>query len=603
MQAEQITHLIPYILSTFVSLGIGLYAWQHRRVTGASYYALVAFSQGLTSLAYIFEISNDLLQVKTFWDDVQWLTLSVATVSLLVFALHYSVRPPSRPLRQWVYLATFPLLFMILVLTNRWHGFTRSDARVVPGELFSALQYSLGRLPAFFSAYLLLLGFTALGVLIWRYFQVGRLYRAQLMTVILGVAPPALGGLATVLGFTLTFQRDLSPITFALGNLIVAWGLVRYRLLDVAPIAREVVIENMSDAVLVLDLLGRIVDINPAGRLLFGRLNYPAPFTGRSVTRVLEHWPELVEQDREGFEPLVMELAFKTPAGEMLTFSTSISPIHASDKTLSGRVVLLREITERKSMEEELIMARDRAEKSDRLKSQFLASVSHELRTPLNAIINFNQFVSSGLHGPVNEQQRDSLVKSTDSARHLLALINDVLDMSKIETGHSIDLFFEDNVDIAAEVYEVATICRALLDDKPVELVLEIADDLPKLAVDRRRIRQILLNLTANAAKFTDTGIIRLGAWSDGEQLNITVTDTGPGISAAEQSLVFEPFYQVEPVYSAKSSGTGLGLPISRRLAEAHGGNLWLESRPGQGSSFFLAIPLDGASQFSTKTL
>jgi two-component system phosphate regulon sensor histidine kinase PhoR len=167
--------------------------------------------------------------------------------------------------------------------------------------------------------------------------------------------------------------------------------------------------------------------------------------------------------------------------------------------------------------------------------------------------------------------------------------------MSKIEAGHVIDLFIEDGVDIADEINEVATTCTALLEGKPVELVLEIPGDLPRMAVDRRRIRQVMLNLTSNAANFTDAGKIKLSARLDKEQLIIAVEDTGPGIPVEKQSIIFEPFYQLGQARGAKPAGTGLGLAISKRLAEAHGGKLWLESTPGQGSTFYLSLPLETA--------
>ncbi len=229
----------------------------------------------------------------------------------------------------------------------------------------------------------------------------------------------------------------------------------------------------------------------------------------------------------------------------------------------------------------------------DQLKNKFLASVSHELRTPLNAIINFTQFVTSGLYGPINEKQVDALEKVTDSGRHLLGLINDVLDMSKIEAGR-LELMIEEDVQIRDELEAVCEIAGALVQNKPVSLVKEIQPDLPPVPGDRQRIRQILLNLVSNAAKFTEKGCIRLRTWQEDDRVVVSVEDTGPGISDKEWEIIFEPFKQLK--HSGKTTGTGLGLPISRRLAEAHGGQLWLESTQGQGSTFFIALPLKVAA-------
>jgi signal transduction histidine kinase len=226
------------------------------------------------------------------------------------------------------------------------------------------------------------------------------------------------------------------------------------------------------------------------------------------------------------------------------------------------------------------------------MKSQFLASMSHELRTPLNAILNFTEFVALGILGPVNDEQIDALNKSTDSGRHLLSLINDVLDMTKIESG-MMKLFVEADIDPQAEIAQVVNTVQSLLADKPeVKLTTDIAPDLPRLTGDRRRIRQVLLNLLSNAVKFTEEGSITLQAQRQGEHLRFSVIDTGAGIAPADQAIVFEPFRQTETGIR-HAGGTGLGLPISKRLVEAHGGVLWVESIVGKGSTFSFTLPID----------
>jgi PAS domain S-box-containing protein len=231
----------------------------------------------------------------------------------------------------------------------------------------------------------------------------------------------------------------------------------------------------------------------------------------------------------------------------------------------------------------------------DTMKSQFLASMSHELRTPLNAILNFTEFVALGILGPVNDEQIDALNKSTDSGRHLLSLINDVLDMTKIESG-MMKLFVEADIDPQAEIAQVVNTVQSLLAEKPeVKLTTDIAPDLPRLTGDRRRIRQVLLNLLSNAVKFTEEGSITLQAQRQGEHLRFSVIDTGAGIAPADQAIVFEPFRQTETGIR-HAGGTGLGLPISKRLVEAHGGVLWVESTVGKGSAFSFTIPINSDS-------
>ncbi|MBZ0319208.1 MAG: GAF domain-containing protein [Anaerolineae bacterium] len=233
-------------------------------------------------------------------------------------------------------------------------------------------------------------------------------------------------------------------------------------------------------------------------------------------------------------------------------------------------------------------IAREAAESANHVKSQFLASMSHELRTPLNGIINFTRLVADGVLGTVNEKQTEILLKSVANSKHLLALINDVLDISKIESG-SLTLLIEDNVNINQELEAVIGNAGSLLQGKPVELIVDIEENLPLVRADRRRVRQILLNLVSNACKFTDTGSVIISAHHQNEQILFAVKDTGPGIAPEDHDAVFETFRQTETGLR-KGGGTGLGLPISKRLTEAHGGKLWLESVPGEGSTFYVSL-------------
>ncbi len=244
-------------------------------------------------------------------------------------------------------------------------------------------------------------------------------------------------------------------------------------------------------------------------------------------------------------------------------------------------------------LEEQLVEvqeARDKAERADQVKSAFLASMSHELRTPLNSVINFTKFVAKGVLGPVNEQQVDKLNRVIESAKHLLNLINDVLDMSKIESG-SLNLFVEDNVNLNEILRSVAASGESLLVDKPVTLQVEANAALPAITGDRQRILQIMLNILSNACKFTEQGHIKIRAEQHNGDIRLAVEDTGPGIAPEDHASVFEPFKQTQAGLR-HGGGTGLGMPISKRLAEAHGGALWLESAPGEGAIFYLSLPI-----------
>jgi signal transduction histidine kinase len=236
--------------------------------------------------------------------------------------------------------------------------------------------------------------------------------------------------------------------------------------------------------------------------------------------------------------------------------------------------------------------------RADQMKSQFLSSMSHELRTPLNAIINLDEMVARGMVGPITDEQKELLDQSLLSSQHLLQLINDVLDISKIQAGQ-LKLFVENNVNLHDEINTVVVMVKPLLEKKQLELVQDIDSNLPIIAGDRRRLRQILINLLSNAIKFTDQGTVTLCVRNQEDHIKFSVIDTGYGVPLESQTLIFEPFVQSSD--GIKQEGTGLGLPITRSLVKAHGGDLWLESEVGMGSAFHFTIPIKNSSRSGEK--
>ena len=236
---------------------------------------------------------------------------------------------------------------------------------------------------------------------------------------------------------------------------------------------------------------------------------------------------------------------------------------------------------------------------ADRLKSQFLANMSHELRTPLNSIIGFSRVILKGIDGPVTENQEQDLSAIYNAGQHLLGLINDILDLSKIEAG-KMELTFSE-VDLSEIVNGVMATAVGLVKDKPIELVIDLPDELPRIYADNIRLRQILLNLVSNATKFTDEGHIgisvRVIEHSGQSEVVIAVFDTGYGISPDDHEKIFEPFSQVDASPTRKTGGTGLGLSICKHLVELHRGVLWVESVPGEGSTFAFTIPFESTDQ------
>ena len=282
--------------------------------------------------------------------------------------------------------------------------------------------------------------------------------------------------------------------------------------------------------------------------------------------------------------------------GERVWVAWTNKPIFNADGSTAEILSIGVDITQSVHTEQELrrtltelAVAKEHAETADRIKSAFLATMSHELRTPLNSIIGFTGILLQELGGPVNDEQAKQLTMVKNSASHLLSLISDVLDISKIEAGQlSVTCA---PLDLKSSILKVFQIVRPLADKKGLELVIDVADDVGRACADERRVEQVLLNLFSNAVKFTEQGGISARCFREAGNYKITVADTGIGIKSDDIERLFKPFHQIDNGLSRKYEGTGLGLSICRRLAELMGGDVGVKSEYGMGSTFWFTVP------------
>jgi signal transduction histidine kinase len=226
--------------------------------------------------------------------------------------------------------------------------------------------------------------------------------------------------------------------------------------------------------------------------------------------------------------------------------------------------------------------------------------MSHELRTPLNAILGYTELMADGIYGELPEKTIGVLKRLESNGRHLLGLINDVLDLSKIEAGQLVLELSDYSLEDIAQT--VRSTLEPLAADKKLAFKIEVAPKLPPGHGDGRRLAQVVINLVGNAIKFTDTGEVVIKATAIDGSFHLSVCDTGPGISAVDQAKLFQEFQQADNAITRKKGGTGLGLAISKRIVEMHGGKIWVESQLGQGSTFAFTLPVNVAQQVNVET-
>jgi signal transduction histidine kinase len=267
---------------------------------------------------------------------------------------------------------------------------------------------------------------------------------------------------------------------------------------------------------------------------------------------------------------------FLTKPIDFLDFETTIA------KTIR-HVEVLREARRRQAENQQL-------ESASQNKSRFLANMSHELRTPLNAVLGYTELILDEVYGKTPAKMREVLERIQRNGKHLLGLINDVLDLSKIEAGQ-LTLSLAD-YSMQEVIASATSAVESLAKEKCIALNVELAPDLPPAHGDERKLTQVLLNLVGNAIKFTDRGEVAIKAAAANGSITVSVRDSGAGISEADQAKIFEEFQQAESSITREKGGTGLGLTISKRIVELHGGRIWVESSPGEGSTFSFTLPV-----------
>jgi PAS domain S-box-containing protein len=354
-------------------------------------------------------------------------------------------------------------------------------------------------------------------------------------------------------------------------------------------------VESSDDAILTLSPDGIITSWNRGAEKIYG---YSAKeILGKSVS-ILE--PDNLRGEVKSYSDKIKyegntqkyETSRLKKDRKIINVSVTLSPIFDASAELVALSAIARDITEKK-ISEKLLHEKEMAEVANNTKTEFLANMSHELRTPLNSIIGFSDLLYEQAYGPLNERQTKAVGNISQSGKHLLNLINDILDLSKIEVG-KLELNFK-IFELTPKLITIQNILFPIANKKNVKIEIEIENKLSNICADEDKFVQIMYNLVDNAIKFSyENGFIKIKARKKGDFVEIAVKDTGVGIKLEDQQKLFKPFSQIDSSASRKSQGTGLGLFLVKRIIRLHGGYVWFKSKPGEGSTFAFTIPING---------
>ncbi|MDW7732779.1 MAG: PAS domain S-box protein, partial [Methanolobus sp.] len=353
---------------------------------------------------------------------------------------------------------------------------------------------------------------------------------------------------------------------------------------------RRILMEQSRDGIVIIDQDGKVFEANPRYAEMLG-------YTHKEI-HTLHMWDWDIHYTREQLlemlrladnKGILHETRQRRKDGSLLDVEISGNAATFGNRKLSFCVC--RDISDRKQAEEELLSAKLAAEAASHSKDEFLATMSHELRTPLNSIIGFSDILLDKIFGDLNEKQVSYIQNISKGGKHLLDLINDILDLSKVEAG-KMELDYE-KFYVSSAIDELRALIYPLALKKNIHLDVMIDPQLSEIDADKVKFKQILYNLTSNAIKFTPVnGHVSIKAQLSGNSIKISINDTGIGIAKSDMDKLFQPFKQLNPYLTRKHEGTGLGLALVKKLVEMHGGRIRVESKPGEGSIFTFTIPL-----------
>ncbi len=580
--------VIPVLVSALLLFVVATYAWRRRSTPGAGWFAAGMFCIACWSLFYALEMSSAELTAKLGFARIQTLCFFPLSVCWLAFALQYAGLGNGLTRRRLALLFVVPVLTMLAAVTNVG-GLYWKSVTLVANPSFPFLKTVTGPANWIQSTYDYTLILIGLLLVLWKLFTSAQVYWGQAAALFVGILLPFLADIAGTFGLNPVPYLNLTPFAFSVTGLVLSLGMFRYGLLNIVPMAHDAIIQGLSDGVIVLEVQGRIVALNPAAERITGQAA-EAVF-GKRLTQVL---PELGATATGAGILAAPQQELRVGSGpEQRIYEIRVSPLYDRRHQLTGGVVLLHDVTDHWAREEELRQAKEVAEAANRTKSAFLANMSHELRTPLNAIIGYSEMLRDEAEEIGQDEFIPDLQKIQTAGKHLLALINDILDLSKIEAG-KMELYVE-SFELTGVVHDVVNTVQPLVQKNSNTLQVEMAGDLGTMHSDLTRVRQVVFNLLSNACKFTDHGTVTLAvkreAVSGQDWVVIQVMDTGIGMTPEQIDRLFREFTQADVSTTRKYGGTGLGLAISQRLCQMMGGNVTVDSVPGQGSTFTLRLP------------
>ena len=565
-------------LSILISGGFG-FSISRRKSLWKIPFVIVSVCVAEWSFTYALEIIYPSLEAKVFWAQLEYIGISLLTCGWFIFIQLYLRRFAWAKPKRILLLGIIPVLTILLVLTNRWHGLIwKSYQLSVSGPPITLHVTQYGWWWRFFLIF-------SYGLLLWGAFmllsaapKLHKTYRWQFALILFSLFLPWGTNALYLIGLSPVRQLDFSPFVFSISAAILLFGVLRFGLFDLTPITLPVPIQSLDSAAIVLDRRNRVLEMNPAAtRLTRDKQNYSI---GLPAEKVFNWWNTF----DSGVDEIQREIPISVD-GMKRFYNLQVTPIRDDRGEFIGRLITLHDRTGEKISGEAIALAQ--------IKTEFLAKVSHELRSPLTAILGLTEMLEYGIYGPLTEKQREAVKLIFTTTNQMTRLVNDLLQQSKLERGtFRLDITQFSVTELMERLGERG---RSMAKQKGLDFTWEISPEMPsEIRSDSLRLYQIFLNLVENAIKYTHQGEVNVQIDKlDDKRFVFRVQDTGVGIPQELQQLIFNPFQQFSGEPDRTDSGFGLGLSIVKQLVSLMDGEIRLTSEIGKGSCFEVFMPFE----------
>lgn len=569
--------------ATFSSLVIVYICWQRREFPIAISYGLGMLTGVFYTFGYAFEIVSTSLEQIKFWLRIEYIGIPFGTIMWFVLVLQYTGWQRFINKRVLSLLMVIPMITFISHYTNDWHHLFYKSETLDYSEGFPLIVLEKGplyKLHVLYSYSFLVVGMV---LLLHMFIKASPRMRKQIGFMIIGSWGPY--------GFTLVYLSgifnmpiDISPFGFIFSGVFYLWGIYQFNMLRLAPLAFQKVFASMQDAVMVFDLDHTLTSFNQSTRRVIPGIHHD--WIGRPATDVFSHYPVLLDVIKHGTSP-EGNIQLLGPADEQF-YHLHLSDIHDNQMRSAGKMLLLSDVTAMVRSEEKL---RDNARQLSELntfKDKMFNVVAHDIRDPLAVLINLMEIMEDDLTD--SEGEYEEIVREmSQQVQNTFTLVESLLDWFYSQRGGMI--FNPVERDLAQAVQTNVRMLQVRSENKQIEIISEIQKETFVYA-DKEMLDLIIRNLLSNAIKFTESGgRIRLQATHDQHKVIVSVSDTGAGMSPVQAVTLLQETYPISSMGTAGERGVGLGLTLCKEFVQLNGGEIWFESTPGQGSTFYFSVP------------